>query len=134
MHTTTPQGLTAVAERVTLGRDRILTEIRKVIVGQDAVIEQVLMALFTGGHCLITGVPGSGVTSFTRQSLPPMIATPDISTAIPSGTMISTPPMMAMAVMSTTGPSISACRRSSTHPPMTASAVTCSSGRQRPLL
>src|SRR6185312_6018966 len=62
MHTTTPQGLTAVAERVTLGRDRILTEIRKVIVGQDAVIEQVLMALFTGGHCLITGVPGLAKT------------------------------------------------------------------------
>ena len=36
------------------------TEIRKVIVGQDEVIEQVLMALFTGGHCLITGVPGPG--------------------------------------------------------------------------
>ena len=42
-----------------LGRERILAEIRKVIVGQDAVIDQVLMALFTGGHCLITGVPGT---------------------------------------------------------------------------
>jgi hypothetical protein len=31
------------------GRERILAEIRKVIVGQDDVIEQVLMALFTGG-------------------------------------------------------------------------------------
>jgi MoxR-like ATPase len=62
MQTTTPQGLTAVAERVALGRERILTEIRKVIVGQDAVIEQVLMALFTGGHCLITGVPGLAKT------------------------------------------------------------------------
>src|SRR3954467_204780 len=61
MHTT-QAGLTAVAERVALGRDRILTEIRKVIVGQDAVIDQVLMALFTGGHCLITGVPGLAKT------------------------------------------------------------------------
>jgi len=52
----------AVAERVVQGRARILTEVRKVIVGQDAVIEQVLMALFTGGHCLITGVPGLAKT------------------------------------------------------------------------
>ena len=46
------------AERVQEGRARILNELRKVIVGQDAVVDQVLIALFTGGHCLITGVPG----------------------------------------------------------------------------
>src|SRR5919112_3937822 len=57
MHTSTTD-IAAVAERVASGRARILTEIRKVIVGQDEVIDQVLMALFTGGHCLITGVPG----------------------------------------------------------------------------
>ena len=50
------------AERVAEGRERILAELRKVIVGQDAVIDQVLMALFTGGHCLITGVPGLAKT------------------------------------------------------------------------
>ena len=44
------------------GRARILAELRKVIVGQDAVVEQVLIALFTGGHCLITGVPGLAKT------------------------------------------------------------------------
>jgi len=49
---------TASAERVAEGRERILTELRKVIVGQDEVVEEVLIALFTGGHCLITGVPG----------------------------------------------------------------------------
>src|SRR5215203_2757948 len=54
--------LLEVAERVAVGRERILTEIRKVIVGQDGVIDQVLMALFTGGHCLITGVPGLAKT------------------------------------------------------------------------
>jgi MoxR-like ATPase len=47
---------------VAIGRERILTEIRKVIVGQDEVIDQVLMTLFTGGHCLITGVPGLAKT------------------------------------------------------------------------
>jgi MoxR-like ATPase len=50
------------AERVAEGRERILVELRKVIVGQDEVVEQVLIALFTGGHCLITGVPGLAKT------------------------------------------------------------------------
>src|SRR5688572_23264951 len=50
------------AERVQQGRERILSELRKVIVGQDEVVDQVLMALFTGGHCLITGVPGLAKT------------------------------------------------------------------------
>ena len=50
------------AERVAEGRERILSELRKVIVGQDEVVEQVLLALFTGGHCLITGVPGLAKT------------------------------------------------------------------------
>ncbi len=62
MPMTHDSGMTAVAERVADGRERILAEIRKVIVGQDAVIDQVLMALFTGGHCLITGVPGLAKT------------------------------------------------------------------------
>jgi MoxR-like ATPase len=50
------------AERMAEGRDRILGELRKVIVGQDEVVDQVLIALFTGGHCLITGVPGLAKT------------------------------------------------------------------------
>ena len=55
--------VTAVsAEKAADGRERILNELRKVIVGQDAVIEQVLIALFTGGHVLITGVPGLAKT------------------------------------------------------------------------
>src|SRR5438874_11814099 len=53
---------TIAAERVAEGRERILGELRKVIVGQDEVVEQVLIALFTGGHCLITGVPGLAKT------------------------------------------------------------------------
>ena len=51
-----------IAEKVAEARARILTELRKVIVGQDEVVEQVLVALFTGGHCLITGVPGLAKT------------------------------------------------------------------------
>jgi MoxR-like ATPase len=62
MRSPTDTAGTAGAERVAEGRQRILTELRKVIVGQDEVIEQVLIALFTGGHCLITGVPGLAKT------------------------------------------------------------------------
>ena len=50
------------AARVQAGRERILAELRKIIVGQDEVVDQVLIALFTGGHCLITGVPGLAKT------------------------------------------------------------------------
>jgi MoxR-like ATPase len=52
----------AGADSVAAGRERILAELRKVIVGQDEVVEEVLIALFTGGHCLITGVPGLAKT------------------------------------------------------------------------
>ena len=47
-------------------RDRILGEVRKVIVGQDEVLEQILIALFVGGHCLITGLPGTAKTLMVR--------------------------------------------------------------------
>jgi MoxR-like ATPase len=50
------------AEKVAEGREQILAELRKVIIGQDEVVEEVLIALFTGGHCLITGVPGLAKT------------------------------------------------------------------------
>ncbi len=50
------------AQKVVVGRERVLKELRRVIIGQDAVIDLVLTALFTGGHCLITGVPGLAKT------------------------------------------------------------------------
>jgi len=53
-------------ERLQNGRQVIVKEIRKIIVGQDDIIEEVLLALFTGGHCLITGVPGLAKTLFIR--------------------------------------------------------------------
>jgi MoxR-like ATPase len=49
-------------EKLTQARRQILREIRKAIVGQDEVIEQVFIALFVGGHALITGVPGLAKT------------------------------------------------------------------------
>ena len=47
-------------------QDDIVRQVRKVIVGQDEVLEQVLIALFVGGHCLITGMPGTAKTLLVR--------------------------------------------------------------------
>src|SRR5262244_2473518 len=44
----------------------IVTQVRRVIVGQDEVLEQVMIALFVGGHCLITGLPGTAKTLLVR--------------------------------------------------------------------
>src|SRR5581483_10900669 len=48
--------------RVVDGRKRIREELQKIIVGQTDAVDLVLTALFTGGHCLITGVPGLAKT------------------------------------------------------------------------
>ncbi|HET6700680.1 MAG TPA: MoxR family ATPase [Gemmatimonadaceae bacterium] len=51
-----------LASRLKAGREHIVTELRTRIIGQEAVIEQVLTALFAGGNCLIVGVPGLAKT------------------------------------------------------------------------
>jgi MoxR-like ATPase len=51
-----------LADRLNVAGERIRTELRKVIVGQDAVVEQTLIALFAGGNCLLVGVPGLAKT------------------------------------------------------------------------
>ncbi len=47
-------------------RDRIVSEVQKVIIGQRVVIEQVLISLFSRGHCLLVGVPGLAKTLMVR--------------------------------------------------------------------
>ncbi|HEY3861464.1 MAG TPA: MoxR family ATPase [Verrucomicrobiae bacterium] len=54
-------------ERLAAGRARIETELGKAIVGQREVIEQILLALFAGGHCLITGAPGLAKTLLVKS-------------------------------------------------------------------
>jgi MoxR-like ATPase len=54
-------------EQIIAGRARIQTELAKVIVGQKEVIEQLLIALFAGGHCLITGAPGLAKTLLVKS-------------------------------------------------------------------
>jgi MoxR-like ATPase len=44
----------------------IVRQVRRVIVGQEEVLEQVMIALFVGGHCLITGLPGTAKTLLVR--------------------------------------------------------------------
>jgi MoxR-like ATPase len=58
---TSPSDLQAV-QRLNQARDRIVTELRKVIVGQDEVVDQLLTALFANGHVLLVGVPGLAKT------------------------------------------------------------------------
>ena len=52
----------ALAERMKEGREQIISELRKLIVGQEEVIEQVLLTLFVGGNSLLVGVPGLAKT------------------------------------------------------------------------
>src|SRR5437870_10639790 len=56
-------------QRITRFREvetSIVKQVRRVIVGQEEVLEQVLISLFVGGHCLITGLPGTAKTLLVR--------------------------------------------------------------------
>jgi MoxR-like ATPase len=56
-----------VVEQLRKSRARIDEELSKVIVGQKQVTEQLLLSLFAGGHCLITGAPGLAKTLLVRS-------------------------------------------------------------------
>jgi len=65
---TTPfQSDQEAVQRLVEGRARMERELAKVIVGQREVIEQILIALFAGGHCLITGAPGLAKTLLVKS-------------------------------------------------------------------
>jgi MoxR-like ATPase len=85
----------ALVERMKAGRENIARELRKVIVGQDDVIQEVLIALFAGGHSLITGVPGLAKTlliktiaEITQLSFGRIQFTPDLMPADVIGTEV----------------------------------------------
>jgi len=52
----------ALADRLKSGREQMISEIKKLIIGQDEVIDQVLLTLLVGGNSLIVGVPGLAKT------------------------------------------------------------------------
>ncbi len=70
MSTVTPQlepdVLRSRIERFRQVQSEIVTQVRRVIVGQEEVLEQVMIGLFVGGHCLITGLPGTAKTLLVR--------------------------------------------------------------------
>ena len=53
-------------DKLVAAREQVLNEVRKVIVGQDEVIDQTLISLFVGGHSLVTGAPGLAKTLLIR--------------------------------------------------------------------
>ena len=56
-----------VLEMVRTSRQRIRAELAKTIVGQSDAVEQLLISLFAGGHCLITGAPGLAKTLLVKS-------------------------------------------------------------------
>ena len=58
----TPDEDIQAVERLGQTRDAIVAELRKVIVGMDEVIDQMMTAIFANGHCLLVGVPGLAKT------------------------------------------------------------------------
>jgi MoxR-like ATPase len=82
-------------DKLLAAREQILREVRKVIIGQDEVVEQVLISLFVGGHSIITGVPGLAKTLLVRTlasvldlSFKRIQFTPDLMPADITGTEI----------------------------------------------
>ena len=59
---TLPEDDIALAKRLKEGYEQVTTEVHKIIVGQNEVVEQVLLTLFVGGNSIITGVPGLAKT------------------------------------------------------------------------
>jgi len=52
----------ALAEKLRAAKESIVEQIGRIIVGQDHVIEELLITLFSSGHCLLVGVPGLAKT------------------------------------------------------------------------
>jgi MoxR-like ATPase len=65
-HETTGSSIASPASKAKSLYETALVEIRKVFVGQDELVNVAMVALFSGGHLLIEGVPGLGKTLFVR--------------------------------------------------------------------
>ena len=86
---------TAAIEKLTAAREKILNQLSRVIVGQQEVIEQLLISLFSRGHCLLEGVPGlaktlmvSTLSRCLNLSFKRIQFTPDLMPADITGTEI----------------------------------------------
>ncbi len=65
--TSNPPNEQQAVEQLISSRARIRSELGKVIIGQGEAVEQLLIALFAGGHCLITGAPGLAKTLLVKS-------------------------------------------------------------------
>ena len=84
-----------LAQELLNAKKNVVTEIQKVIIGQDEVIEDLLVALFSKGHCLFVGVPGlaktlaiNSLSKAVKGSFSRIQFTPDLLPADVVGTMI----------------------------------------------
>ncbi len=82
-------------ERLREGFDAIRTELRRVVIGQEAVVEELLIAVFARGHCILVGVPGlaktllvSTLSQILDLSFKRIQFTPDLMPADITGTEI----------------------------------------------
>src|SRR5581483_7544538 len=73
----------------------MLDQLRRVIVGQNEVLEQIFAAIFTRGHCLLVGVPGlaktlmvNSISQILDVSFKRVQFTPDLMPSDITGTMI----------------------------------------------
>ena len=91
-HSMSPEDAVA---RVAQARERLISEVHKVIIGQDAMLEEMLICIFARGHCLTIGVPGLAKT-LTISTLSKALAmnfsriqfTPDLMPSDITGTEI----------------------------------------------
>ena len=60
----------SAAREVNDAYERISTEVHKVIVGQNEVVDELLMCIFCGGHALVVGVPGLAKTLRFNKLVP----------------------------------------------------------------
>ncbi len=93
--TNPPDNDVAVVEKLVEAYERIRSQLARVIVGQERVIEQVLVALFANGHCILEGVPGLAktllVSTLARQlslSFSRIQFTPDLMPGDITGTEV----------------------------------------------
>ena len=93
--TTPAAGDVAALERALAGLQRLRREIGRVVLGQDDVVDQLLIALVAGGHVLLEGAPGLGKTLLVRTvsvaaglGFARVQFTPDLMPADVTGTMV----------------------------------------------
>jgi MoxR-like ATPase len=87
--------LTKYLDQFSQSRTQMLEQLRRIIVGQSGVIEQIFAAIFTRGHCLLVGVPGlaktlmvSSISQILDISFKRIQFTPDLMPSDITGTMV----------------------------------------------